>query len=543
MTALQTINTPPPVKAGGKRPRNGVWIDKISGRYRPITVHQLAIAWWLYQSKHITRRQLRVYFAAHEMHERRRYTKTDPKQGGRGARKPAYTLEEVKALVGGRGSNSADAALSADVKALGRLGLVKITPTAIDFAVSVDQIAVQDLSGFWAFFDQLPNNKRTVPMPRRVCRALAAGFSSGVTAMMIALMIRSLFWHRPRNAMHRTSFHPNPKNTTEKPCSASETSRDSGASGGGRYRIDGRTKCSWVAEVFGISRRAVTDARAKLIELDWIKPIEVPQWQLNKWGQSYHINVDWSPKDQSQSDPIKGDTQPSGQGESASPRPPIRTESASPCLNTSTPSTKEDLNTRKPDPTGSGPVPPGAGVSFKTRRAKASRKPTPPGQPSLRDIKPEDLRDTHRLLALHDQARERGLVSGSEAGRMDFLSLAERAKAHGSNPARLFAWLLAKKKFAFITQADEDAAAARLRELRDGPRQSSGAVDPLYRSPKPKPTTLTDDDKVVIACVRTAKQHRGVDPFTLAQKIKGWTRDQWLEAHAAYQQKQHDRWE
>ena len=118
--------------------RGGVWVDRIDGRYCKITVHQLAMAWWCYQAGHITRRQLRVWFAAHEMRERRRYTKD-------ATRKPLYGLDEIKALVGGRGSKKADLALAADIRALARLGLVGITDHAIQFAVSIDQIAVDDV--------------------------------------------------------------------------------------------------------------------------------------------------------------------------------------------------------------------------------------------------------------------------------------------------------------------------------------------------------------------------------------------------------------
>ena len=53
---------------------------------------------------------------------------------------------------------------------------------------------------------------------------------------------------------------------------------------------------------------------------------------------------------------------------------------------------------------------------------------------------------------------------------------------------------------------------------------------------------LTEDDKTVLACLQTAQKHRQVEPFTLARRVKGWTRDRWDAAHAAYQQKQHERW-
>ena len=161
---------------------------------------------------------------------------------------------------------------------------------------------------------------------------MAAGFSSAVTAMMIALMIRSLFWHRPGRKV-----------------------------GQGGYRVDGRTKCAWVADVFGISRRAVTTARARLIELGWITAIEAPQWQLNKWGQRYAINVDaFGPEAAAEQG---GDT-----GESASPSRAIPTDSSSPCLNSSS-SSSMNLKTRKPAPKRSEP----SGVPFGTKGSREKR--------------------------------------------------------------------------------------------------------------------------------------------------------------------------
>jgi len=481
--------SPPSVGQGGKtpaRPREA-WTDRITGRFRRITVHQLALAWWLYKSRHITMRQLRVYFAAHEMAERRRYSKA--------AERPLYGLDEIKALVGGRGTKTADRDLSADVKALGRIGLVKISAHAIDFAVSVDQIAVENVSGFWAMFESIDNRRRTVPVPRRTCRALAGGLRPAMMAVMIALMIRGLYWHRPR--------------------------KEAGEQGG--YRVDGSTKRAWIAEVFGVSERAVTDARATLTELGWITPDDdQPQWHRNRYGVRDRINVEaFGPEKQDQ-----------GVGQSASPTPDNSGQSASPCLNSSS-SLTGNINTRKPAPVRAGP----AGVSIETR--KGSRKKS--SEPTLRDITDEDLRDTRRMIKLHRQAVAQGVPVAGEAGRLDFLALAERARACGSNPPKLFAWLLKQRRFEFITQANEDAAARRLRELRDGPRERGRGVA-VAKTPRPKPVELTEDDKVVIACLQTAKKNRGVDPFQLARQVKGWTRDRWDVAQAKYQGKQVGRW-
>lgn len=469
----------------------GVIEAQIEGRYRRITVHQLTLAWWLHTAGHLTRRQLRVYFAAHEMHERRNYT--DRKNG---PERPLYRVQELAALVGGRGSETAQDELRADVKRLAKVGLVKIGAHAIDFAVSADQITVEDLSGFWTMFEQMPNRRRTVPVPRRTLRALAAGFSRAVTGVMLAMLIRSLFWHRES----------------------------------GTYRVDGRTKGSWIADVFGISRRAVTEARGTLAELGWIEPLNAPQWALNRWGSHDRINPAWAAGDAA----ATTDSQPSaavGEGgvpavESASPLGRFQAVSATPCLNRFSSLTR-DKNTRRLG----GTAPDPAGASARSRWG-GRKKEQAAGTPNIRDIQPRHLKRTEDLLELYRQAIEAGLAKPSEAGRLDFLALAERAKAHGKRTGALFYWLLREKKTVFITQSDEDAACVRLRELRDGPRhreQWGGEPEPRA----PEPPALTDDQRFMLACERVAQQ-RGMEyPFLLA-RAHNWTRERWDAARLSY---------
>ena len=485
-----------------RHPSRGVCAEQITGRFRKITVHQLALAWWCHQAGHITRRQLRVWFAAHEMAERRRYA--DPANG---PLRPEYGLEELKALVGGRGSESAAAELSADVTRLRRLGLVKITKHAIEFAVSVDQIAVDDVAGFWSMFNQLPHPRRSVPVPRRMVRALAAGFTRGVTAVVIAMLIRSLFWHK-------------------------ET---------GEYRTDGRTKREWIAEVFGISPRTVTDARARLIEIGWLVPLDTPQWLLNKYGAHDAINTDWSPSNES-----SGGVEAAAlaEGESASPPSDFRGESASPDLNRSLPLTGNQ-NTRRPAPMRAGPT----GVSLrstgrqKTGSRKKNRGRTPPSAPNIRDVQAEDLNDTGRLLELYDQAVEIGLAKAGEGGRLDFVAFAERARCRAKKPGALFYWLLRERKAVFITHADEEEAARRIKSHlygQDQRREQWGGEDAPPR--RPKPLELTEDEKVVVACLQVSKRNRGTNPFLLARSAKGWDRDRWESVLASYERKDRDRW-
>jgi hypothetical protein len=102
----------------------------------------------------------------------------------------------------------------------------------------------------------------------------------------------------------------------------------------------------------------------------------------------------------------------------------------------------------------------------------ASKPTTTPGSteapalpaPKLADIRPEDLRDTGRLLELHRQAVERKLVTSSEADRLRVLTIAEHAAVIGTrNPAGLFVRLLKGKLWHFATADDEDAARRRLK--------------------------------------------------------------------------------
>ena len=126
----------------------------------------------------------------------------------------------------------------------------------------------------------------------------------------------------------------------------------------------------------------------------------------------------------------------------------------------------------------------------------------------------------------------------SEAGRLDFLAIVERARARAHNPGGLIRWLLVNKRFEFITQADEERASARLREHRNGPRE---VLRPQRTVVRRASVEWSEDERLVMACIRVGKQcHR--DPFSLAREAKDWSRDHWDVMHAAVEQKDRDRW-
>lgn len=484
----------------------------IPGRYRAITVEQLSMVWWLHQAGHLTRRQLRVYFALHEMAERRRYT--------RRADTPRYTVEEVASLVGGRGpctsnTSSASAALAGDLRRLATVGLATLELRGLSFATEADQLDLPtaERASLRFMLEAMPSLRRSVPVPRRLVRALAAGFSRGVTGFIIATLTRGLFWSRESKT----------------------------------YRCDTRTKGSWIAEVFGISRRAVTEARTRLIELGWLIPLDASQTELNRWGAHDVINLSWTPQPRL---PVSRDTGSLAPGEgavggaesqaaeqvtpaidpgSASPSAGFRTGSASP-IEKRRPSLSRETITRSSAPVGAGP----AGVSVR-------RKPRSAGPPLLTNLHPDHLANTGALLELYAQANARGLASASDAGRLEFIALAERARARGHDPCRLFTWLLRGGRAGFITQADEDAAHARLREHRNQQEQAElessggGGGEGLFPDKRPpaEPASEVDDD-FVRQCILVGKQHR-IDPFRVAQQVRGWTRQRWEDARFGYE--------
>lgn len=156
----------------------------------------------------------------------------------------------------------------------------------------------------------------------------------------------------------------------------------------------------------------------------------------------------------------------------------------------------------------------------------------------LRNVKPEDLADVGRLLALYDQAVDQGLAAASEFGRQRFIAAAEHAKSIGTkNPCGLFARLVRGGFWRFATQDDETEANARLkRHLHEPPPAPRPRVDPapsvLRRSTS---TKAESDDARLVQAAREVAVRCGWrnDPFLLLRRTDAaWTRDRWNRAAA-----------
>ena len=263
------------------------------------------------------------------MVERRNYGRT---RGGSEA--PIFPIEELLRLIGGHGNPRVERDVQRELRQLDALGLLKAGPHALQFAKSIDELAVGEgpRERFATFAQAIP--KRSVPVPRRLIRALAAGFRQADTAYVIAFLIRAVHWK-----------------AAEK-----------------RFTVDGRMLLSKTARLFGFTHRAFSAARTHLRELGWITPLEVPQYLANRYGVHDRVNLDWMPANDAVDRPERaGDRDV----RSSSPSGGFDVRSSSPDLTRRLPTEIE--NTRRPE----GPDP--AGVFAKGNLKRGER--NDPSQP------------------------------------------------------------------------------------------------------------------------------------------------------------------
>jgi hypothetical protein len=297
----------------------------------------------------------------------------------------------------------------ASVRRLGDAGLIEWSDEAIGFPTPVIQSenpTADDLD------DTIGRGKGSVAIPRRIFRFLADGARPALIATVLGILLRCL------------------------------SRRKDGFDG------RGRVKASWIARVFAVSLRQVKVARRELVDLGWIEAEPGDQWAENRWGRAFRIDLGWSPTARSggpTSAPL-----PIASGPSSTP-PDLHQEPL-----------RERIQNQEP---AGGP----SGFSSKGQGKEDQPPEQPLPAPRLADVRLEDLKDTGRLLDLYHQAVAKGLVTTSEADRLRFIGAAEHALAIATNPAALFAWLVLRGCWRYITQADEDRANARIKAHLRGP--------------------------------------------------------------------------
>jgi hypothetical protein len=508
-------------------------VSKPKGGYQLIPALRLAMAWRAYREKLIRLVDLRVWFAAWEMRARRCRTPSPlPRRFG---------LDELRQLTG-----LSIKRLKASLRRLEAAGLLAWAEAAIAFPGSPEAVPFPDRDGFRRFLDSIPNHRRLVPVPRRILRLLAGGARPALIATILGHLFRCLY------------------------------------AKGGKCLPVGRVKASWIAHTFGIGLRRVKQARQELIALGWLIPLQSRQWALNRWGALIRINLDWSRLDGLQ--PAAGAAaavEPGDDGaENPPPAPAPGPELAPPPPDSgpklAPPDSDEEPLTgaQNQEPASGGPagfysaqpeeetpepkqVQPESVAAMPQAAAepaaisRASGHPAPSaapaarpcpapqvagpvlGRPNLRDVVPEDLKDTGRLLELYEQAVDAGLAPPSEWGRLRFVAAAEHARVIGTkNPCGLFVRLVRGGLYHFATGDDEQAASVRLRKHLYGPAREGSAQPerPVIRSEP----LLSADARLVeaVLAAATRARYRG-DAFPLLKRAQPeWTRERWDRAQA-----------
>ena len=270
---------------------------------------------------------------------------------------------------------------------------------------------------------------------------------------------------------------------------------------------------TWIAKVFGVNSSNVKAARQYLAEMGWLTLLETSQRVRNRYGQWVTINLDWPGEDTHQRAIVAACStsgrEPSG-SRSQPPEPLSTTESRPPLGN------KKPFQEHKHQkPTSGGP----AGIDQANEKTDT---------PTLHHIVPDDLRDTARLLTLFEEAHQEGFIGGNESERLTFISTAEHARFVGStNPCGLFAQLIRRRLWHFVTADDEDAAQRRLKEHFYGSTSERRA--PVYTRGG------LSDDASFVAVLQARMRQRGFygDVFPLLHVERPeWTRERWERALA-----------
>ena len=178
----------------------------------------------------------------------------------------------------------------------------------------------------------------------------------------------------------------------------------------------------------------------------------------------------------------------------------------------------------------SGPEAVGGQTGVKISESKETG--TGESKPTLKHIVPQDLRETARLLELHAQAVDSGLLGSSDNDRLNFVAAAEHARVIGTeNPCGLFARLVRAKLWHYLTQDDEDTANRRLKSfLHDVP---TGLAGGLIVKPAPVKEPELSEDARLVRAVKAALLKAGYrgDPFPQFRREKPeWTRERWDQA-------------
>src|SRR5512135_2550536 len=228
-------------------------LAKPEGGYCSIPVLTIGLLWWADTKGLLTLRAVRVGLALFELRIRRAaYLWTEKRRGNKVPDfTPRYATKELGDYCG-LPEKRAKAAL-AELQSLGIV--TEFTASRIAFASSLEALALSpnERAEFRAWLATLTRRRR-IPMPRRILALACESSAPGLIAVILGVCLRCS-WLKP----------------------------DEG------FSFTGRIACAWFARRFGISLRAVQQAKEHLVTLGWIER----RGDINRFGETIAINPAW----------------------------------------------------------------------------------------------------------------------------------------------------------------------------------------------------------------------------------------------------------
>jgi len=218
---------------------------KPNGGFCFVRVRTFLAAWIRFKREEITLYDLRIWLACHEMLARRCQVKGD--------RLPTYTEEELISLVG----SGTKSEVKRGIQRLVAAGLLQWERNCISTDTLKAEAALADSDDYLDALALIINNKRKIPVPRRILRHVIKTRNRTLIGTVFGHLFRCLYYRRDR-------------------CISG-----------------GKCKSSFVAEALQLDLRNVKAARKQLIQLGWILPGNESQISLNRWGLPVVINLQW----------------------------------------------------------------------------------------------------------------------------------------------------------------------------------------------------------------------------------------------------------
>ena len=219
----------------------------IEGRHVRIGVLELSVVWTAYAERWIDALDFRVWLAAKEMSERRRYLSKE--------RQARYSLRELHGLVGGQGGT----VLRSSLRRLERLGILRARRRTLTFLSTLEEFKGPSSEPSARMLALMPPKRRSFPLPRRVLRFLATGTRRSTASAILGELICCAFYRRSTG-----------------------------------WTGEGNVTASWIAGAFSVSERSVLRARKELEEVSFLQRIKTPVWHTRTYGARYRVNFGWS---------------------------------------------------------------------------------------------------------------------------------------------------------------------------------------------------------------------------------------------------------